>query len=151
MSTFFRSDMYACRVQLFLAQGDGLWRRFNFFLTISLALIAALFVKDFEPQLGTVLSIIGTVVGIVWFIVSAGDHYFYMNYRCRVCDLEELLAGPDQELLKRTLRKHPVQVKNKPWSFRIPHFGVTPFASIVPILSIVFWIVFYFGIDYERL
>jgi len=95
----FLSEDYKLKVDFLKSQFDRLWTRFNYFLTVEMALFGALgFVvfekRDFAPV--PLIGLLGLLVSSVWYIVGAQDREAVDQYRQRVDRAANLVAGAEK-------------------------------------------------------
>lgn len=120
----------------FTTQGNRLWTRFNYFLTIEAGALGLHFSGHVLST--TALLVVGCILSILWYLVGAQDVWFYQEarYRLREFTLLQILPGipgwSDPDLGAQPWWRRPL-------CFRLPRLGVTHFASICPIAFGCVW------------
>ena len=93
---------YKLKLDYVRGQYDRLWQRFNFFLTVELALFGFLGYLTFDAKVieATILpGSIGLVISILWYIVGAQDRRLVEVYRKRANDAAvRIAAAPGSRL-----------------------------------------------------
>jgi len=86
---------YKLALSYLQGQFQRLWQRFNFFLTVQLALFGLIGVLSF--QRGTLkpvplVCIVGVAVSVIWYLVAAEDRFLVTFYRARVKSAAERIG-----------------------------------------------------------
>lgn len=130
----------------FTSQGDRLWKRFYYFLTVEVALVGAFLIKEGAiipaNEYKFIVNNIGLVLSVIWFLIGAQDIWYYDNARRRLDrykfkNIIPLITNWTENEERETL---PNITAKMVWRFRIPKFGVGSFASMIPLISIGLWV-----------
>jgi hypothetical protein len=79
-------DDYKVKLDYVTKQYDRMWRRFDFFLTVELALFGYLGYLTFDvriPEATTFPALLGSFVSVLWFVIGAQDRWLVTVYRDR--------------------------------------------------------------------
>lgn len=124
------------------SQGDRIWIRFNYFLTIDAALIGIFIMKlaeNGESELLYNVPFLGIGLSLLWYIIGAQDYYFFEKARKTLQYFEKVnihsridLPNFDQVMKVRWYKRL--------FCWKIPKYGVTIFIAICPALFIITWI-----------
>jgi hypothetical protein len=98
---------YKLALSYLQGQFQRLWQRFGFFLTVQLALFGVIGAVVFERgKLSAIplVSAIGVVVSVLWYVVAAEDRYLVDVYRTRVQQAAERI-GRAQKLVFKDYEK----------------------------------------------
>ena len=79
-------DDYKVKLDYVRGQYDRLWQRFNFFLSVELALFGFLGYLTFDikiPEATFLPSVVGIVVSLLWYVIGAEDRRLVEVYRDR--------------------------------------------------------------------
>ncbi|MBD1388214.1 hypothetical protein IC617_02115 [Neiella sp. HB171785] len=126
------------------SQGDRMWARFNYFLTIQSALIGAFYIRpeSLDESLRLyALGGLGLIWSVLWFLIAAQDLWFYEDR------YEKLRAFESDHIETQIGFSHvrswhaTMPMWKKLMCFKIPKVGSTTFSAICPFLFIVVWIV----------
>jgi hypothetical protein len=125
------------------SQGDRLWNRFNYFLTIDTALVGAFFIRpehlgDGRRLYG--LGALGILWSCVWFLVAAQDLWFYEDRYDRLKHFEDRLIHPKVGFTHSAGWHTKLPRWKKLLCFKIPKVGSTTFSAICPALFVVLWL-----------
>jgi len=142
-------EHYKALRERFVVQGNRLWTRFHYFLTVEAALLGIYLTKAATisvswPKFGILY--LGLFWTILWFIIGAQDLWFYEQARKRLDEFKSKyivagLVGWDEKA-----EYYTVPWWKKPFCFKIAKCGVTSFASVIPFLFIFIWLfVWIFG------
>ena len=126
-------EYYRWLRELFALQGNRLWQRFHFFLTVEVAITSFYFLGKLDFSLKATSSIAGSW-SLIWTLISYLDYSFY-NYCCqnlREFEKREILEtlNTEKNLYQTTLYKI-----TKPWDRR----NVTFFSVIIPFVFCLVW------------
>ena len=134
-------EHYRALRERFISQGDRLWLRFYYFLTIESALSAVILTKapPSRQWLRFAVPVVGLFWTALWFVIAAGDLWFYEQSREKLkaftsTYIIRLIQGWDEEK-----QYYSVPPLKKLLCFKIPKVGVTTFAPISPLLFLVVW------------
>jgi len=125
------------------SQGNRLWIRFHYFLTVEVALVGAfLATKNGLSEHWQLLLIpfLGLCWSGFWFLIGAQDLWFYEDR------YESLRKFENEKILKEIgfmpsrLTKSDIPKFKRFICFKIPEYGVTSLAPIFPILFVLIWI-----------
>ena len=89
-------DDYKLKLDCVTKQYDRLWRRFDFFLTVELALFGFLGYITFNariPDATVYPAILGLAVSFLWYIAGAQDRWLVEVYRARADRAAALING----------------------------------------------------------
>ena len=136
-------EHYRALRERFTSQGNRLWMRFHFFLTVEVALGAYLLRPPAAADGRVLPSLLGVLMSLLWFLIGAQDYWFYEDSRKRLsrykseCILAKIDCwGEEQENTKFRARSY-----QKTICFLIPGVGVTAFAAICPLICLTAWAV----------
>ena len=82
MEQFLLED-YKLKVSFLSNQYNGMWTRFNFFVTIQTALIGGKFIFGGGPP-GPAVAVIGFVLSLIWYALGAQDSYLARLYQKQI-------------------------------------------------------------------
>ena len=131
----------------------SIWTRFNFFITVEGLIISSKFLArgDFynENAYSSGICFLGLTTGVIWYCFSANDRYLVKLYRTHVEEAFEkfnLLINetyPKLSQLQSSNFNMSVQtnryIKNDLLGWRWSRLGLTDYATIVPIIIVLFW------------
>jgi hypothetical protein len=143
---------YKLKLEYVRGQYDRLWQRFNFFLTVQLALFGFLGYLTFDVKIleaAVLPAWVGLIVSVLWYIVGAEDRRLVEVYRQRaddaatrfahdpggLRDFDKDHAAADIASSWRTLRSwywSPVSMTRLPATFGL-------LLTIVWVLVLVLW------------
>jgi hypothetical protein len=87
---------YKLALDYLQGQFQRLWQRFNFFLSVQLALFGFVGFLAFKERSLAGLPLVGALgifVSVLWYIVAAQDRFLVFTYRRRVESAAEKIAG----------------------------------------------------------
>ena len=120
---------------------DLYWRRATYFWTLNGAAFAGYFLlksKEGSPPGGVgpflLVSCLGLVLSLAWFLVKRGSKYWQENWERHVDLLEATVIGPLQET---TLRRQTLQ-RWDPWGGPYP-YSVTKISQAVSLFATLVW------------
>jgi len=135
-------EHYRALRERFTSQGDRLWKRFHFFLTVDVALVGAFLLRSDIAKAGG-LDVwgprLGIVVSVVWIIIAVQDLWFYDDARVRLNTFKKELILPKISSWQKEREKHHPPWWKLPVCFRIARIGVTAFAPICAYLFLAVW------------
>ena len=124
------------------SQGDRLWNRFNYFLTIEAALVGAFFVRPDGlgggQRLYGLVSL-GIAMSVVWFLIAAQDLWFYEDRYERLKQLETSVILPKVPFTYDSSWASRLPSWKRGLCFKVPQCGSTTFSAISPLLFIILW------------
>src|SRR5262245_11382903 len=125
----------------FVSHGDRLWQRFNYFLTVEVALMGAFLLRpvDAAARVDAGAPILGVILSIVWYIVVAQDLWFYDDARKKLFDYRKDVIVPKIPEWQSDSAEFVPPAWKKPICFRIRGVGITPYSPICAVLFIVLW------------
>jgi hypothetical protein len=134
-------EHYKALRKRFTLQGDRLWLRFYYFLAIESALFGAILTQapPSKQWLRFAVPVVGLFWTAVWFVIAAGDLWFYEESREKLdaftsTQIIPLIQGWDEGKEYCTLP--PLK---RLLCFKISNVGVTTFAPICPLFFLVVW------------
>ena len=123
-------------------QGDRLWLRFYYFLTIE-AVLFGTFVKVKETSslrgLRLLVLLLGTVWTALWFVIAAQDLWFFEQARKRLNDFTQNYIVPRINPSWDYWTDYPTGGLKKLICFKIPKCGVTSFSVICTLFVGFMW------------
>lgn len=125
------------------SQGNRLWNRFNYFLTIETALIGAFFIRPEHLGDGTRLyglGLLGIIWSLVWFLIAAQDLWFYQDRYEKLKQIEDNLINRKITFTYDPSWRSSMPPWKKALCFKVPDCGSTTFSSICPALFFFLWI-----------
>lgn len=129
-------EVYKTRVELLIAQGNRLWTRFNYFLTVEVALGALYYIHH-----AMAAPVIGLVFSCLWYLIAANDHYFLRHDRQRVRRFEEEYLVPlVGEPQFKPLYTEGIDIRQSWNCFNFKPMRVTSASVYIPLACIVFWL-----------
>lgn len=137
-------EHYRSLRERFTSQGDRLWLRFYYFLTIDAALLGVLLTKVGAPpsQLPRfVVPFLGLFWTAIWFVIGAQDLWFYEQSRKKLDAFKSKHVVPNIAGWDEDREYYAVPRWKKLICFKIPKCGVTTFAAICPLLFLPVWFV----------
>lgn len=129
------------------SQGDRLWNRFNYFLTIETALVGAFFIRPDHLGSGLRLyglGVLGIISSLVWFLIAAQDLWFYEDRYKKLKQIEKDLISAKVPFIYEPNWQSELPTWKKFLCFKIPQCGSTTFSAICPALFFVLWIALMF-------
>jgi len=134
---------YELRIRYLSDHFARMWNRFNYFVAIECALISGKFFLG-NGKLSSGLAVVGAVLGLVWYVMSAEDRYLVQVYRKQVKDTGERIA---QSVLKHDRPYSPVgdieqtrkSVPNAITGWRLEAISTTKLAALIPLLLTLTW------------
>ena len=127
-------------------QFGRLWQRFNFFLTVQLALFGFLgwlvFDKAIERAAPLVCAM-GVFVSVLWYIVAAQDHALVEFYRKRTQQAATRIAASDslkaQFVAEEYVGREADSVWNSPLSWYLRSISITRLPAWISALLALIW------------
>ncbi|MCU0286511.1 MAG: hypothetical protein MUF15_08925 [Acidobacteria bacterium] len=134
-------EHYRALRERFVTQGNRLWTRFHYFLTIEAAILGVFLTKTFTTSVSWSecgILFLGLLWSILWFIIGAQDLWFYEQALERLDEFElnYIISNIDGWHKK----DYDIPKWKKLVCFKIGECGVTTFASICPGLFIILWV-----------
>ena len=89
---------YKLALSYLQGQFERLWQRFNFFLTVQLALfglVGVLFLQRGTLKPLPPVCVLGVAVSVIWYLVAAEDRFLVTFYRARVKSAAERIGRLD--------------------------------------------------------
>jgi len=139
----YRFQYYENLRQRLTSQGDRLWNRFNYFLTIETALVGAFFIRPDHLGEGNRLfglGILGLIWSIAWFLIAAQDLWFYEDRYERLKVFEEQIIKSQISFTYTASWEASMPRWKKFLCFKIPKCGSTTFSVICPVVFVLLWI-----------
>lgn len=136
-------EYYRTLREHFITQGNRMWTRFNYFLTIETAIIGIYLTKTTIISVswpGNGIIFLGIFWTILWFIIGAQDLWFYKQYQKRREEFEKKYIGHNLEGWDIIENHYNVPCVKTLVCFKIPKCGVATFASLCPLLLLIGWI-----------
>ncbi len=137
---------YKLKLQYLMAQFDRLWNRFNFFLSIQLAVFGSLGYVTFtlkSPDATRWPIVMGLLVSGLWYVVGAQDRALVEIYRehARLA-AAQFAQHPDGIMNYEQI--HPALEGHKHWSrfdsWYLPAIGMTRLPALLGIALVVVWL-----------
>ncbi len=126
------------------SQGDRLWARFQYFLTVDTALTGAFLVVPqglTESWRGVGIPLLGGLWSLLWFLLAANDLWFYEERYTKLKAFEKDSLLPLIKVASKRMASRDLPAFKRFICFKIPKVGATSFCSIVPAAFAAFWIV----------
>ncbi|MBQ5726755.1 MAG: hypothetical protein IIV58_04770 [Alistipes sp.] len=127
----------------------SIWTRFNFFITFEGLIISANFISDnktFTKDLSIWVRILGLLTAVIWYCFSANDRYLVKIYRNHVDEAHKILCNLIEKYANMHLSidfdmsvESATPVKSNFLGWRYKKIGLTDYATMVPLLMILFW------------
>jgi hypothetical protein len=143
----FLVDDYKLKLDYLKSQFDRMWTRFNFFLSIEVALFGFLGWLVFEKHnLGAMLlpASIGLAVSGLWYIIGAQDRALVEFYRSNVNDAAKRIANNCKDELEWYGNGHAAieakSVFNGLTSWYWKTASITRMPAVVSLMLIVIWL-----------
>ncbi len=156
----FLLEDYKLKVGFLSNQYNGMWTRFNFFVTIETALIGGKFIFGGGAP-GPAVGWVGFVLSLTWYFLGAQDSYLARLYQKHInLAAQALLARPGMtDLVQSYLHVGYSQdrisdiyedVRDKPWyvrwMYRITRWrwepiSVSKLIALVPLVACLVWAV----------
>lgn len=141
---------YKLKLQYLMAQFDRLWNRFNFFLSVQLAVFGSLGYVTFtlkSPHATHWPIVMGLLVSSLWYVVGAQDRALVEIYREHArAAAEQFSQHPDA--IKNYEQIHPALEGNRYWrgfdSWYLPAIGMTRLPALLGIALVVVWLILFF-------
>ena len=147
MRTDLLFEDYKLKLDYLTAQYDRLWQRFNFFLTVELALFGFLSYLTFDknvPNPSLLPAVCGLGVSALWYVVGAQDRYLVEEYRRRAAAAAAAFAQ-EPDTLPGYGAEHPARRVHthwyRPWSWYCSAVSITHLPVIVATGSFAIWVV----------
>jgi hypothetical protein len=144
----FLVEDYKLAVDHLSAQYERLWQRFNFFLTVHMALFGVagwLYLEKDEPRHEPLVALAALVLSGLWYAVGAQDRFLVEVYRERVGVAAERIARIEELQLPDFGRGYVGAAVPRAWrgfsSWFLPSFGVTHMPVWVATGLFVVWTV----------
>ena len=125
------------------SQGNRLWTRFHYFLTVEVALVGAfLATKNVFSEYWKFLLIpfLGLYWSVLWFLIAAQDLWFYEDRYERLRKFENEKILKEIGFTPSRLKKSDIPKFKRFICFKIPEYGVTSLAPIFPLFFVLIWI-----------
>lgn len=154
----FLEEDYKLKVAYLESHFERLWTRFNFLLTIQLALFGFLGYLLFDPNAKSVEAaltpiFLGLAASLLWYVIGAQDRYLVEAYRESVAGLARVIADYTSGLgwygdyyvgSKKGIPKPYQYVKKRNIWERVTgwyweDFSITKLAAIMPMITFVLW------------
>jgi hypothetical protein len=150
LGVFFLED-YKLKIEYLTNHFGRMWNRFNFFVGIQTAILAAfVVVLGREEGAGGALlvALFALLMAIVWWIAGSEDRYLVDHYRSLVEQAAGRLTDPEQGGLDPAPEDYTYvgYVPDKLLDFRSPVewrlrvFSTTRLAGLVPLMAAVIWL-----------
>jgi hypothetical protein len=141
---------YKLKLQYLTAQFDRLWNRFNFFLSVQLAVFGFLGYVTFtlkSPGATPLPIVIGLLVSSLWYIVGAQDRALVEIYRDHArAAAQQFAQHPDG--IRNYEQSHPAAEIQAYWkkldSWYLPAISITRLPALLAIALVVIWLVLLF-------
>jgi hypothetical protein len=147
MSADLMFEDYKLKLEYVRGQYERLWQRFNFFLTIQLALFGFLGYLTFDVRIieATVLPAwLGLIISVLWYVVGAEDRRLVEVYRQRADDAATRFAR-DPEGLRDFDKDHAAAHIPSSWqtvrSWYWSPVSVTRMPATLGLMFTIVWIV----------
>jgi hypothetical protein len=141
----FLVDDYKVKLDYLKAQFDRMWTRFNFFLSIEVALFGFLGWLVFEkhnPNASLLPSLLGLAVSGLWYVIGAEDRALVTFYRSNVDAAANRIANSEER--KWYAKEHAAietkSVFNDLSSWYCETISITRIPAVVSLLLIVIWL-----------
>lgn len=151
MKADFLFEDYKFKLDYLTSQYDRLWRRFDFFLSVELALFGFLGYLTFNARLpeATILpALLGLTVSILWYVVGAQDRRLVEVYRDRVNAAASRFAE-DPEGLPNYENNHAGADISGGWkavrSWYWPWLSMTRMPATFGLILVVVWLLILVG------
>jgi hypothetical protein len=148
-------EEYKLGVQYLTNHLTRLWTRFNFFLTLEIALVIALLGLFREERLSDVALVIPGVallISVIWFLTGAQDRFLVVVYRRQIGHIVRRLVPDQQDWwpylgqeiddLERLIGK----VERTRMQFRSKRLSITRMPAWFPLLTIGLWLIAFVAI-----
>lgn len=135
----------------------SIWTRFNFFISFEGLIIASKFLskdivrQDLDSYSGGIC-FLGLFSSLIWYCFSANDRYLVKIYRTHVEDafnkILTFLKDNDQKAYGYFSADFDMSTHSKQkitsnfWGWRYSKLGLTDYATMVPVVVMVFWTIF---------
>jgi hypothetical protein len=136
---------YKLRLEYLKGQYDRLWLRFNFFLSIELALFGFLSYLTYEKSASNpalLPGLAGLGVSALWYVVGAQDHYLVDEYRKRAATTAAEFAK-NPEGISSYATDHPAKEVQSDWtdlrSWYWRPLSITRLPVMVAIAFFIIW------------
>jgi len=146
MNTDLLFEDYKVKLDYVRGQYDRLWQRFNFFLSVELALFGFLGYLTFDikiPEATFLPSVVGIVVSLLWYVIGAEDRRLVEVYRERA-DNAAARVGKDPGGLPGFERDHAGAEIPASWravrSWYWPWLSMTRMPATFGLLLVVVWL-----------
>lgn len=142
-SSDFALEYYRNMRERLTSQGNRLWTRFHYFLTIEAAMMGAFILVPEGLSAGwrfVGLPLIGLCWSTVWFMIAANDLWFYEERYKRLKVFEKEQIVPKVGTVPGKMSKADLPRVKRLVCFKIPKCGATTFSAIVPGCFAVLWL-----------
>jgi len=133
-------DDYKIKLDYLKSQFQRLLTRFNYFLTVEMALFGVVGLLTFERSNAAAVrvpALLGVFVSVIWYVAAAEDHALVKEYRERAKRSADRLGGP-------FARDHPAMEVGKrcndPLSWYWRPLSVTSLPVIVALATLFLWV-----------
>ena len=138
----FQVEDYKLKLDYLKSQFDRMWQRFNYFLTIEVALFGAFGWLAFEsekynPKAMLLTALLGLAVSGLWYVIGAQDRALVEFYRANVDDAAERIAT---EYKDRHVAVEMKSVRNSVTSWYWEKISMTRMPAVVSLMLIVIWL-----------
>lgn len=131
----------------------SIWTRFNFFISFEGLIIASKFLSKNITSTDSYsggICFLGLFSGIIWYCFSANDRYLVKVYRCHIEDAFDRINAFLKENGSDIYNKYYIddfnmsitsknKVKSNILGWRYDKLGLTDYATMVPLLIVIFW------------
>jgi hypothetical protein len=144
----FEVDDYKLKLDYLKSQFDRMWTRFNFFLSIEVALFGFLgwlvFEKD-NPNATPLPALLGLAVSGLWYVIGAQDRALVEFYRSNVSDAANRISARCKTELQWYGNEHAAaeakSVFNDLTSWYWKKASITRLPAVVSLMLMVIWLV----------
>jgi hypothetical protein len=136
-------EHYRALRERFVTQGNRLWTRFHYFLTLEAAILGVYLTKTFTTSVSWSecgIFYLGLFWTLLWFIIGAQDLWFYEQSRKKLDAFKSKYIVSQIHGWNEDADYYDVPCLKKLVCFKIPECGVTTFASLCPLLFIIVWV-----------
>ncbi len=143
----FLMDDYKLKLDYLKSQFDRMWTRFNFFLSIEVALFGFLGWLVFEkhnPNASPLPSLLGLAVSGLWYVIGAQDRALVEFYRSNVNAAAKRFAKGKDEHQWYEAEHTAIEAKSvfnglSSWYWK--RVSITRMPAVVSLILIVIWLV----------
>ncbi len=142
----FAVDDYKQKLDYLKSQFDRMWTRFNFFLSIEVALFGFLGWLAFEkndPDATALPALVGLAVSALWYVIGAQDRALVEFYRSNVDGAAARVAASSDRLqwfAKQHAASQAPTVFKGLTSWYWTRASITKMPAVVSLLLIVIWL-----------